>query len=155
MPNFKKEKFNFVIPTVVFSIIGVFLGGLAAIILFAISKSFQFFVTGNDCVVALTCTWWTSLIGSLVSPILFFRYLKRYEVYRRQSLQTKLVFFNLLEYTLITGTISVFFSDPQVLCYGKDGQIGLEIVFTAWLSIPFLIIFSYILNKQSIIVEYS
>ena len=155
MPNYKKEKFNFLIPTIVFSIAGIFLGGFAVVILFLISQFFETMITENDCVNAIICTWWTSFLGSIILPVLFFVYLKKFEVYRRQSLQFKLVLFNFIEYVLITGALCIFSSDPEILCYGRDGQIGLEIVFMAWCAIPLLIIYSFVLNRQSIIAEYA
>lgn len=155
MPDYKKEKYNFLIPTIKFSIIGFFLSGLPAIILFGVSQFFENWVTQNDCISAIIYTWWTSFLGSIILPVLFFIYLKKFEVYKRQSLQFKLVLFNFMEYVLITGSLCIVSSNPKILCYGHDGQIGLEIVFMAWCAIPFLIIYSFVLNRQSIIAEYS
>jgi hypothetical protein len=41
----------------------------------------------------------------------------------------------------------MFFTNGQILCYGSGGQNGLEFIFTGWLSLPLLILFSVVFDR--------
>jgi hypothetical protein len=59
----------------------------------------------------------------------------------------RLLIFNIIEYSFIQCTLTILFTNGQTLCYRTDGQNGLEFVFTGWIAIPILIVFSYLFDN--------
>jgi hypothetical protein len=59
-------------------------------------------------------------------------------------LKINLIVFNFFEYIFIQAGLASLISNEEMLCYGTDGQNGLEFVFTAWLSLPFLLVFGFL-----------
>ncbi|ESU24141.1 hypothetical protein FLJC2902T_32030 [Flavobacterium limnosediminis JC2902] len=102
---------------------------------------------GIECSNSWKLIWYITWIGMLLLPLLFIKDLKSNK--NQQSLKTKLIFFNLLEYIFIQASLASFFTSGKTLCYVSDGQNGLELVFTAWLALPILLIFSYIFKILS------
>ena len=137
--------YNFLNSTIIFSIIGIFLGGFTIFI----SYGFQQLIlnTGIECVKSMQITWVFMLISSLFLPVIFGFYIKKIKKEEVKNLTSKNVIFNFLELTFLQTALAIFFSKPEILCFGKGGQNGLELVFTAWLSIPILILFSLIFNR--------
>lgn len=41
----------------------------------------------------------------------------------------------------------MFFTTGQTLCYVSDGQNGIVFVFTAWLSLPILVVLSIVFDR--------
>ena len=102
---------------------------------------------GIECSAAWKIIWTTTSIAGLVLPFLFYRHITRLTKDKVELLNTRLIFFNLFEYIFIQSSLTPFFTNGQILCYGSGGQNGLELVFTAWLALPILILFSFVFNK--------
>lgn len=151
--RFIRAKFNFVRYTVLFCIFGFFLCGFTLYLLFAIHLAFDSFL--HDCVQAMQITWYLCLLCSVLTLLLFSLYLKSKEVHSNQLLRKQLGVFNALALTFIQGTLGVCSSDPAFLCYGTDGQNGLELVFNGWCALPLLLLVSYYYNTWDIVVEFS
>jgi hypothetical protein len=138
-------KFNFTKPTLVFAIVGLFIPGFTAIGLLGLQLLLS--NIGIECSKAWTIIWTTTIISGLILPLLFYRHITKLTVEKFQSLKTRLTFFNLFEYIFIQSSLTPLFTSGRTLCNVSDGQNGLELVFTAWLALPILIIFSYIFNQ--------
>lgn len=109
----------------------------------------QMFLTwlGIDCTIAWIVIWLLSILGSLTLPCFFYIYIQKINQKEIRSLKAYLNIFNLLEYILIQASLCMFFTSGDTLCNGKGGQNGLELVFTAWLAIPILILLSFIFTR--------
>ena len=102
---------------------------------------------GIECSDSWIIIWFITWIGMLLLPFLFIKNLKNIKT--QQSIKTKLILFNLLEYIFIQASLASFFTSGKTLCYGSDGQNGLEFAFAGWLALPILLIFSYIFKILS------
>ena len=139
-------KFNFIKPTLIFTIVGFFIPGFTAIGLLGLQMLLGNF--GIECSTAWTVIWATSIIAGLLLPFLFYRHIATLTVDKMQSLKMRLTFFNLVEYIFIQSSLTPLFTSGRTLCYATDGQNGLELVFTAWLALPILIAFSFVFNQK-------
>lgn len=151
--RFRRAKFNFVWYTVLFCIFGLFLCVGTLYLLFGIHLAFDSLL--HDCVRAMEFTWYLCLLSLILTLLLFSLYLRQQEVHSNQLLKKQLGVFNALLLTFIQGTLGVFSSDPEFLCYGTDGQNGLELVFNGWCALPLLLLVSYYYNTWGIVVEFS
>ena len=140
-------KFNFIKPTLIFCIIGFIIPGFTAILLFGIQILLS--EIGLDCSDSWELIWLITSIGMVILPTLFIYNLKYKSNENHQKLKIKLFFFNLFEYIFIQSTFVSFFTNGDILCNVSDGQNGLELVFTAWLALPILLVFSYIFKRIS------
>lgn len=138
-------KFNFIKPTVIFTVVGLFIPGFTAIGLLGLQM--LLIKIGIECSTAWTIIWATTTIGGLLLPFLFYRHLTTLTADKMQSLKTQLTFFNLFGYIFIQSSLTPLFTSGRTLCYVTDGQNGLELVFTAWLALPILIAFSFAFNQ--------
>jgi hypothetical protein len=136
-----KYQYRYLKATMIFCLIGFFIPGFTAILLFGI----QMLLTevGIECANSWELIWIGTWIGMILLPILFFRYLDRKSKETYQKLKTNLILFNLFEYIFIQASLASLFTNGNTLCYGSGGQNGIEFAFTAWLALPILIIFSY------------
>ena len=136
----KTKQDNFIRPTLYFSIAGLFIPGFTAFFLFGV----QILLTkiGFECPNSWTIIWTISIAGALTWPIVFFKLANQLTHQSHQKFLLRLTFFNLFEYVLIQSSLTPLFTNRQVLCYGSGGQNGLELAFTAWLSLPILILLS-------------
>lgn len=139
-----KVDFNFVMPTFIFCIVGFFAPVFTAILLLGI----QMLLTqlGIECSKAWLIIWVVTWIGMFISPLLFIRYLTDENHQQKSSLKVKLILFNVLEYVFIQASLGSLMSSGKMLCYGTDGQNGLELILTAWISLPILFILGLIFN---------
>lgn len=134
-------KFNFLKPTIIFSIIGIFIPGFTAIIFFLFQTFFD--KLGIGCEVYWKATMITTSILSIVSPLIYIKYLEKY----KSPNQTNLLLFNISEYSFLQIAIGHFFISPNTVCFGQsDG--GLILVFTAWLGLPILIGLSFLFKHR-------
>jgi hypothetical protein len=138
-------KFDFRKPTLIFSIVGIFIPGFTAIGLLVLQMLLSNF--GIECSTAWTIIWTTTIIAGLILPYLFYRHITVLTVDKLQSLKTRLLFFNLFEYIFIQSSLTPLFTSGRTLCYVSDGQNGLSLIFTAWLALPILLTLSDIYNK--------
>ena len=78
---------------------------------------------------------------------MFIKYITNITVEKLETLKSKLILYNLVEYICIQSSIGSLFSNSNTLCYESDGQNGLELVFSAWLALPILIVLSIVFNR--------
>lgn len=138
-------KFNFIKPTISFAIVGLFIPGFSAIIILGLQMLLS--KVGFECATAWIIIWTTTIIAGLILPYLFYRHITTLTSDKLQQLKTRLTYFNVLEYVCIQSSLIPLFTSGQTLCYVSDGQNGIELVFTAWLALPILIIFSFIFKQ--------
>ncbi len=133
-------------PTLIFSAVGIFIPAFTAILLLG----FQMLLSsiGLECHNAWKVLWTITILGGLTLPIFFYRHIKKLTEKKLENLKTRLSVFNLIEYTFIQASLALFFTSGQTLCYVSDGQNGLELVFTAWLALPILIVFSLLFEQR-------
>jgi hypothetical protein len=101
---------------------------------------------GIECTNSWSVIWTLTIVGMLVSPIVFVRRMQKKLEEGYELTSGNLITFNIIEYTLIQTSLPVFFSDPRMLCYGTDGQNGLEFAFTGWMALPLLILLSLVFD---------
>ncbi|MFW0737047.1 hypothetical protein [Flavobacterium sp. T12S277] len=142
-----KYKYNYLKSTMIFCVIGFIIPGFTAMLLFGTQFILQ--RLGVECTTTWKALWVLSWIGMLFLPVLFYKSLKKKETESYDKLKTNLIFFNFLEYIFMQTALSIFFTKANTLCYVSDGQNGIELVFTAWLSLPVLMIFSYIFEYHT------
>ena len=138
------QQVNFTKTTGIFLIIGFFIPGFTAIAILGLQMLIQ--ACGIECSKTWTILWLITITGSIALPIMMYRTVKNRNI-SHKSLKLRLNTFNLFEYLFIQASLTVFISNPKMLCYGTDGQNGLEFVFTAWLALPLLFLFSVLLKK--------
>lgn len=131
----------------IFCLVGLFIPAFPAIFLVGIQLLLQKF--GIECTVVWKSFWVFSWIGMILLPILFLKKLNTKETASHDRLQGYLIFFNFFEYCFIQIALSIFFTTSNTLCYGPGGQNGIELAFTAWMSLPVLMIFSYIFEYHT------
>jgi hypothetical protein len=144
----KKAQFDFLKPTIIFSIVGVFIPGFTAIGLLGLQMILS--SGGLECTVAWKTIWTISTITGIALPIIFVKYIKRLSLDEIYNLKIKLMLFNIIEYVCIQSSIGALMSKSNTLCYVSDGQNGLELIFTAWLALPILLILSLFFNRVMI-----
>jgi hypothetical protein len=146
-PKMKDSKsyFNFVKPTLIFCLVGLFIPGFTAI-LFFLFQSITY-KNGIECDVYWQTLFIFSGFLSIILPIYFIINLKK-SIQNRNNLLTKLTLFNFLEYLFIQVFLGRFFTNEKLICYGSGGQNGIELVFSAWLSLPIIILISYFINQN-------
>jgi hypothetical protein len=130
---------NFLKPTLIFAVIGLFAVGLSAIISSCIQMAVAIAV---DCVIAWKIVWFIYLLSAIMLPIFFNRYIKSTK--NPDKIIRNLNIFNFVEYSFIQIALLPCFTGFKTLCFVVDGQNGIELVFTAWLSIPLLLLFSFL-----------
>lgn len=136
---------NLIKTTLIFSIIGIFVPGITAIGILGFQMLLSKF--GIECSAAWKTIWTVTIIAGLILPLLFYRHLTLITPNKIPALKMRLILFNLFEYISIQSSLAPLFTNGETLCYVSDGQNGLELVFTAWLALPILIVFSFIYNQ--------
>ncbi|MFY0482408.1 hypothetical protein ACI6PS_07355 [Flavobacterium sp. PLA-1-15] len=134
--------FNFVKPTLYFSIAGLFMSGFTLFFMILLQIALE--RSGVGC----TAFWYNSFLFSgllaILLPVLFCLHIKHLP--HKNGLLLKIILFNALEYFFIQIGLGHFSSDVKMLCHGSDGQNGLELVFNGWLALPVLISFAFLFN---------
>jgi hypothetical protein len=143
--NQNNKEFNFIKPTLIFCLIGLFIPGFTAIIFFLFQSIL--FKIGVECDVYWKYLFILSGVISILLPIFFIKNLKK-TIQNKENILTKLTLFNFLEYVLIQAFFARFFTNEKIICYGSGGQNGMELIFTAWLSIPIIVAISFLINKE-------
>lgn len=137
-------KYNFIKPTLIFALIGFFIPGFTAVIIIGLQCLLTFL--GLECSAAFDIIFIVSGILAIISPVIFFNQIKYLINYNSTSLNRRYILFIVLEYIFIQACFIPFFTNGENLCHGKGGQVGLELVFTAWIALPILIIISLVYN---------
>lgn len=144
--EFAIRKFDFMKPTIIFSIVGFLIPGFTAIGLFGFQMMFS--SLGLECTTAWNMLWAITIIGGLALPFLFFKHIRTMTEEKLIKLNSQLNLFNLFEYIFLQASLALFFTNGHTLCYVSDGQNGLELVFTAWLALPILIGLSFLFRQS-------
>lgn len=126
-----------------FLIAGFLIPGFTAIIL----VTFQKLLTnlGIECSLAYKTVFSISALGALTTPFVFIKYFTKVD-FTKVDMTKWLIFFNFIESTFIQGGLALLYSDENTLCYVKDGQNGLEVIFFGWVSLPILILLSWLFD---------
>ena len=133
-------KFNFLKSTLIFCAIGFFIPGFTAILFFLIQISLE--KLGIDCETYWKYTITITSILSLISPFFYFKYLQK----NKNPNRSNLLLFNISEYCFLQISLAQFCITSNTICFGQsDG--ALIFGFTAWIALPILVCFSFILQK--------
>ena len=100
---------------------------------------------GIECSLSWTIISSVMAVAAFILPYFFVRYFSK-QNFRKVNMIPKIYFFNILEYIFIQASLIPLFTNGQSLCYGSGGQNGLELVFTAELSLPILIFLSWVFD---------
>ncbi len=140
-----KLKINILESTLYFCIVGFFISGFTAILLFGI----QLLLTqiGIECVIAMKIIYSISWFAMFITPILFIKKIISNKNIDYKKLRNKLLLFNVLEYFFIQISFGSLLTNSSTLCYGSGGQNGIEFAFSGWLALPILFFFSYVFKK--------
>jgi hypothetical protein len=134
------KPFSFVGKTGYFLIAGVFIQCLTAMLLLGFQMLLE--KAGVECPVAFAIVFLGAFIAAFIIPNLFIRYFTKVD-FTKVDMSRRLILFNFAELTCIQGGLSLFFSDPNTLCYVSDGQNGMEIFFAGVIALPILILLSW------------
>lgn len=140
-----KIKFNLTRTTLKFGIAGIFIPGFTAIAILVPVTVFR--ALGFECYVVWTSWWALTTIGAIIAPLIFLNVMLKRLAGGHTMTTASVIIFNLVEYTLLQCSFSIFFSSAETRCYGTDGQNGLEFAFTGWIAIPFLILISLLFDN--------
>ena len=135
-------KFNYIKPTLISCAVGIFIPGFTAILFFL-------FQTLTDKIGIACDTYWNFIwiLTSIISITLPFYFIKNITKTKNPTL-TKLTIFNFVEYMCIQVCLARFFTNSKTICYGSGGQNGMELIFTAWLSLPILVCLSFVFKHK-------
>lgn len=134
-------RYKFIGPTISFSLIGIIISAFPAIILLGSESGLE--KLGLDCIEAMSVIWHFAVCICVLLPVFFFFYLRRSERWFSDlGIKRRVIFFNSALYVCIPAALEPYFSTAHTLCYVSDGQNGLELVFSAWLSLPILLLIS-------------
>lgn len=149
MEIYTRKKFNFLINSLIFSLIGIFIPGFTLVFIFLMQKLSD--EAGLECSMFWKATWIMGWIGTLSLPYYFYHHFKSVKLKNLHLLKTHLLLFNFLFYISLQISFGSFMTNANTLCYVSDGENGLEFIFTAWLSLPIIMVFSYIFSQTSLI----
>lgn len=135
-------RFNFLKPTLISCLIGIFIPGFTAILFFLFQLLTDKF--NIECEIYWKFQWILTSVIAVAAPMIF---IKNIEKTKNPTL-TKLTIFNFVEYMSLQVCLAQFFTNAKTICYGSGGQNGMELVFTAWLALPILICFSFIFKYK-------
>lgn len=139
------KKQSYISSTLKFCIAGLFISGLTVYVIIGLQMGIEFLV--RDCESSWTILWTITIVGAVVTPLVFVRLMYNKLSKGYNFTNDKITNFNVVEYTFIQGSLAIFFTNGHTLCYGHPGQNGLEFIFTGWLALPFLIIFSLVFDN--------
>jgi hypothetical protein len=144
------RKFPFIEYTLKFCIAGIFIPGFSAIVLLGLQMIIE--SLGVECSKSWNVVWTITILGAILLPFLFIVRFKRKLRLKIYPTINEVITFNILEYIFLQSALATYFSNASTLCYGRDGQNGLEFVFTAWMGLPILVVlsslFTYLGEKQ-------
>ena len=140
-----KKKFNFINQTLKFCIAGFFIPGFTAIAILGLQMGVK--LLGIECSKSWIVVWTLTTVGAGVAPFVFIRLMNKRLLEGYNLTANPLIVFNIIEYVFIQSTLAAFFTNGQTLCYVSDGQNGLELAFTGWMSMPFLVALSWMFDN--------
>ena len=141
----KRSSFNYLTPTLKFSIAGFILPSIGALIFLGLQMALS--SLGLECTKSMKILWTFTVIGVFVTPYLFARLINKRLNEGFNLTSKEVTFFNLAEYFFVQCSLVPLFTTSKTLCYVGDGQNGLEFVFTGWMAIPALIILSLLFDQ--------
>ena len=137
--------FSFTTYTKKFCIVGLFIPGFTVFPIVGLQMGIE--RSGVECSASWPLLWTITSIGMVVAPIAFIQQMLS-KLRRSERMTTfNLMTFNIAEYILIQSSLAFFFTTGRTLCHVADGQNGIEFVFTAWMSLPILIVLSLLFDK--------
>jgi hypothetical protein len=140
----EKKTFNFIKPTLKFSLLGLFIPGFTAVLILGLQQGIE--LLGIECSQTWSILWSLTAIGSIAAPIVFIVIIEK-KIFEDNKLKIKYInIFNIIEYIFIQCSLAYFFTNGKTLCYVTDGQNGIEFGFTGWMAIPILIVLSLIFD---------
>jgi len=126
-----------------FSIAGIFIPGFSMIVVLGLQMLINLVV--KDCEVAWKMLFVIMTLGAIITPIIFGnRVLKANQI--DDFFAANLWLYNLSEYIFLQVALGWLYSSTDTLCYRTDGQNGLQFVFTAWIGLIIILIYSFILD---------
>lgn|GEM_PF-7088244 len=137
-----KKKIDHINKRVVFGIVCFLIPGFTAIIIFGLRILIE--TIFDNCQVGWAVATILGGLISFVAPLLYFIHLKN-----NSPSKNNFWIFGLIEYLGIQSFAVVFFVTADSSCHGHTAQNGLEYIFTAWLSIPLILLFDYLLIKST------
>ena len=149
MKIYTRTKFNFLINSLIFSLIGIVIPGFTLVFMFLMQKLFD--EAGLECSMFWKATWIVGWTGSLILPYYFYNHFKCVKQKNLHLLKTHLLLFNFLFYISLQISFGCIMTNANNLCYVSDGQNGLELIFAAWLGLPIIMVFSYIFSQTSLV----
>jgi hypothetical protein len=130
--------------TRIFLIVGLFIPGFTAIAILGLQMLIVLF--GVECSLSWYVLWAITIPSCLILPGIFYRYLSR-TTQPLDRIKVRLTLFNITEYTLIQASLEPLFSKAHTLCYVSDGQNGMEMVLTAWLALPIILVLTLVFQR--------
>ena len=140
-----KKTQSYISSTLKFCIAGLFIPMLTVYVIVGLQMGIG--LLGIECKTSWTILWTMTSIGAVIAPFLFIRLMNKKLSTGYNYSSDKLLNFNIVEYTCIQCILGTFFTNGQTLCYGNGGQNGMEFMFTGWLALPFLIVFSLLFDN--------
>ncbi|MBK6266648.1 hypothetical protein JKA74_16500 [Marivirga sp. S37H4] len=140
-----KKRKNYTNSTLLFCLVGLFIPGLTIYVILGAQLIIE--KLGVKCHFIWPILWTIAAIGAIVTPLIFVRLMNSKLKTGYNYPNNKILNFNIIELTFIQCALGAFFSNAHTLCYGNGGQNGLEYIFTGWLALPLIIIFSLIFDK--------
>jgi len=132
--------------TAKFSIAGLFIPGFTVMPIIGLQMGLQ--SLGIECTITWNILWLVSFVGVIILPVYFYKGMITRLLDGTDTSTSSIILFNLGEYTLIQLALSYFITRSKTLCYASDGQNGIELVFTGWLSIPVLLLLSLLFDSK-------
>lgn len=136
-------KYKLTESTLRFSIVGFFIPGFTMMFVAIVQMMLAQLI--NDCEIAWNLIFVLTTIGAFIAPIVFGRQAIQWDL-RTAHYQRKLFGYNLMEYTFLQVSIGWLYGNSYTLCNVTDGQNGLQFVFTAWMGIILLNVYSLMLD---------
>jgi hypothetical protein len=143
---------SYISSTLKFCLAGIFTPVMTMYVIVGIQFGLE--KLGLECTVIWTILWTLTTSIALVAPFVFVRLMNKRLGTGYNFGTDKLIVFNFIELACIQCVLGSRFTTAQILCYGNGGQNGLEFIFTGWLSLPFLALFSIVfdnLRKKKIV----
>jgi len=140
-----KKTQSYISSTLKFCIAGLLIPMLTVYVIVGLQMGIE--LLGIECKTSWTVLWTITSIGIVIAPFIFIRLMNKKLATGYNYSNDKLLNFNIVEYTCIQCILATLFTNRQTLCYGNGGQNGMEFMFTGWLALPFLIIFSLVFDN--------
>ena len=142
----KGTKNRFTKPTLYFSLVGFIAAAIPALFFIGVESCLE--KLGYSCISAIPIICNCAAFICLLLPISFFVYLLRsHSSFSDSQIKGRILIFDSILFLCIPTALEPYVSTANTLCNVADGQNGLELVFSAWLALPVLLLFSFIFEQ--------